>query len=212
MRLFPSQRLLPTIRSHAAATPMPKTSTVTRRPTRPAALASRLSRARHPAGDWRFRSRSQPAEHDGFGADQGTATRRRVLVVDDEPAIRALCRVNLSLSGMDVIEAADGESALDLARAEHPDLILLDVMLPGATGWEVAAELGGEDTTRDIPVIFLSAMADSSDLERGRQHGAVGYVTKPFDPVGIADVIEDTLRRIARGEREQLRDEITDNR
>jgi len=61
-------------------------------------------------------------------------------------------------------------------------------------------------------VIFLSAMADTSDLERGREHGAVGYVTKPFDPVGIADVIEDTLRRIARGEREQLRDEITDNR
>ena len=189
---------------------MQRTSTVTRRPARTAALASSRRRARRPGADWRFRRLPQPAERGGAGVVQGAVTRRRVLVVDDEPAIRALCRVNLSVSGMDVIEAADGESALELARAEHPDLILLDVMLPGATGWEVAAELAGEDATRDIPVIFLSAMADTTDLERGRQHGAVGYVTKPFDPVGIADVIEDTLRRIAQGEREQLRDEITD--
>ena len=189
---------------------MTKNSTVTRRPTRPAALTSRPTRALRPSSAWRFRQQPRPAA--GNGAVQGSGNRRRVLVVDDEPAIRALCRVNLSVSGMDVLEAADGEAALELARAEQPDLILLDVMLPGATGWDVAAELGSEPATRDIPVIFLSAMADTSDLERGRQHGAVGYVTKPFDPVGIADVIEDTLRRIARGEREQLRDEITDNR
>src|SRR4051812_47746465 len=191
---------------------MPKTSTVTRRPTRPAALASRRTSVCRPVVDWRFRSQPGRAEQDRAGPVQGSAVRRRVLVVDDEPAIRTLCRVNLRVSGMEVMEAADGESALQLARAEHPDLILLDVMLPGATGWDVAAALGGEDATRDIPVIFLSAMADVTDLERGRQHGAVGYVTKPFDPVGIADLIEDTLRRIARGEREQLRDEITDNR
>ena len=74
-------------------------------------------------------------------------------------------------------------------------------MLPGATGWEVASELAEDAATREIPVIFLSAMADVTDLERGRQHGAVGYVTKPFDPVRIADRIEETLQRIARGER-----------
>jgi CheY-like chemotaxis protein len=191
---------------------MTKSSTVTRRPTHPAALASRPTRARRPGADWRFRQQPRPAEGNTHGVVQGVGARRRVLVVDDEPAIRTLCRVNLSVSGMDVVEAADGEAALQLARAEHPDLILLDVMLPGATGWEVAAALGSEPATRDIPVIFLSAMADTSDLERGREHGAVGYVTKPFDPVGIADVIEDTLRRIARGERQQLRDEITDIR
>ena len=191
---------------------MPKTSTVTRRPARPTGLSRTHSRARRRGADWRFRHQPEPAGQRVAGAAQGAATRRRVLVVDDEPAIRALCRVNLSVSGMDVLEAADGETALEVARAEHPDLILLDVMLPGATGWDVAAELGSRPDTRDIPVIFLSAMADSSDLERGREHGAVGYVTKPFDPVGIADVIEQTLRRIARGEREQLRDEITDTR
>jgi DNA-binding response OmpR family regulator len=192
---------------------MPKPSTVTRRPTRPAALASGPTRARLVvATDWRFRRQPSPAARDRLGAAEAAGGPRRVLVVDDEPAIRALCRVNLNVSGMEVLEAADGETAVELARAEQPDLILLDVMLPGATGWEVAAELGGEDATRDIPVIFLSAMADTSDLERGREHGAVGYVTKPFDPVGIGDLIEETLRRIARGEREQLRDEITDNR
>ena len=191
---------------------MPKTSTVTRRPTRPAALARRSTRTRRPVADWRFHRQPGPTGRPAPAATRNDTARRRVLVVDDEPAIRALCRVNLSVSGMDVIEAADGETALELARAEQPDLILLDVMLPGATGWDVAADLGSRPATRDIPVIFLSAMADSSDLERGRQHGAVGYVTKPFDPVGIADVIERTLRRIASGEREQLRDEITDTR
>jgi DNA-binding response OmpR family regulator len=191
---------------------MPKPSTVTRRPTRPAALASRRTRTRQTAGDWRFRRRPTPSEARTANGGPSAGVRRRILVVDDEPAIRALCRVNLNVSGMEVIEAADGETALQLARAESPDLILLDVMLPGATGWDVAAELSGAAATRDIPVIFLSAMADTGDLERGRQHGAVGYVTKPFDPVGIADVIETTLRRIARGERDQLRDEITDNR
>ncbi|MGZ8694502.1 MAG: response regulator transcription factor [Gaiellaceae bacterium] len=191
---------------------MQNTTSVTRRPTRPAALARRPTGTRRHAADWRFRQQPRPAEAHAGGVAQNARARRRVLVVDDESAIRALCRVNLSVSGMEVIEAADGETALELARAEDPDLILLDVMLPGTTGWEVATELAASAATREIPVIFLSAMADVTDLERGRSHGAVGYVTKPFDPVGIADVIEETLRRIARGERQQLRDEITDNR
>ena len=190
---------------------MLKTLSVTRRPTC-LALASRPTRARRHPADWRFRHQPRPAETPAGGVAQDVSARRRILVVDDESAIRALCRVNLSVSGMEVIEAADGETALELARTEDPDLILLDVMLPGTTGWEVATELASGAATREIPVIFLSAMADVTDLERGRNHGAVGYVTKPFDPVGIADVIEETLRRIARGERQQLRDEITDNR
>jgi DNA-binding response OmpR family regulator len=190
---------------------MHNTPSVTRRPARPVALARRPNRACRAAADWRFRRQPRPAEARAGGIGQTTGT-RRILVVDDEPAIRALCRVNLSVSGMDVIEAADGETALELARTQGPDLILLDVMLPGTTGWDVASELSASAATREIPVIFLSAMADVTDFERGRHHGAVGYVTKPFDPVRIADVIDETLRRIARGERQQLRDEITDRR
>jgi DNA-binding response OmpR family regulator len=165
----------------------------------------------------RLRRSCCPREHGArFHAAEQVESRStaegRILIVDDESSIRLVCQLNLDAVGFQTLEAADGETALALARTEQPDLILLDVMLPGTTGWEVAAALGDEDATRDIPVIFLSAMADVTDLERGRQHGAVGYVTKPFDPVGIADVIESTLRRIARGEREQLRDEITGGR
>ena len=124
--------------------------------------------------------------------------------------MRTLCRVNLVASGMEVVEAADGDEAIALAAAERPDIVLLDVMLPGLSGWDVATALAERPETRAIPVIFLSARSDHADLVRGQEHGAVGYVTKPFDPVGIAELVERTLQRVARGEEEQLRAEITD--
>jgi DNA-binding response OmpR family regulator len=145
-------------------------------------------------------------------AGTARAAARRVLVVDDEPAMRTLCRVNLAASGMEVLEAEDGLRALELAVEERPDLILLDVMLPGLSGWDIAGKLGERPETREIPIVFLSARADHADLVRGQQVGAVGYVTKPFDPVGIADLVEETIRRVTRGEREQLRTEITERR
>jgi DNA-binding response OmpR family regulator len=157
--------------------------------------------------------RFQHAPHGAPGAGEHvpcTASRRRVLVVDDEPAMRTLCRVNLVASGMEVLEAADGDEAIAVAAAERPDIVLLDVMLPGISGWDVATALSERPETRAIPVIFLSARADHADLVRGQEHGAVGYVTKPFDPVGIAELVEQTLQRVARGEEEQLRAEITD--
>ena len=120
-----------------------------------------------------------------------------------------LCRVNLCASGMDVIEAANGDEGLELARREQPDLVLLDVMMPGRDGWTVARNLAEDPSTRDIPVVFLTARADSADRRRGQQLGGVGYVVKPFDPVGIGDLVEDVLDRVRRGEREQLRDRIT---
>jgi CheY-like chemotaxis protein len=161
------------------------------------------------------RRRRQVAES-GLRAGAGTprhAPRRRVLVVDDEPAMRALCRVNLLASGMDVVEAADGIEALDAVRSgDRPDLVLLDVMMPGLSGWEVAAELAGDPRTQDIPVVFLTARADAEDRERGSDLGAVGYLTKPFDPLGLADVVDRTLERVARGERDQLREEVRRSR
>jgi DNA-binding response OmpR family regulator len=128
----------------------------------------------------------------------------RVLVVDDEQSIRLLCRVNLGASGMDVLEADDGEAGLELARREQPDLILLDVMMPGLDGWGVAEELAEDASTRDIPVVFLTARAEAADRQRGAQLGGVGYLVKPFDPVGIGAIVEDVLARIERGERAEL--------
>jgi DNA-binding response OmpR family regulator len=137
---------------------------------------------------------------------------RRVLVIDDERAIRLLCRVNLAASGMDVLEADDGRAGLELARRERPDLVLLDVMMPEVDGWTVARELAADEVTRDIPVVFLTARAEAADRRMGEQLGGVGYLVKPFDPVSIGDFVEDVLSRIERGEREQLRREISSGR
>ena len=129
---------------------------------------------------------------------------RRVLVVDDERSIRMLCRVNLHASGMEVLEADGGQAGLEVARRERPDVILLDVMMPGLDGWCVARELAADKSTKDIPIIFVTARADAADRRRGEQLGGVGYVVKPFDPVGIGELVDDVLTRIERGEREQL--------
>jgi DNA-binding response OmpR family regulator len=150
--------------------------------------------------------------HGEGSATPGSGSARRVLVVDDERAIRLLCRVNLAASGMDVLEAEDGRSGLELARKERPDLVLLDVMMPGVDGWTVARELAADEKTREIPVVFLTARADAADKRLGEQLGGVGYVVKPFDPVSIGDFVERVLSRIERGEREQLRREISSGR
>jgi two-component system phosphate regulon response regulator PhoB len=155
------------------------------------------------------RWREEPGSEPVGGGGPRQRTTRRILVVDDEVALRTLCRVNLTASGMEVLEAGDGHRALELATAEQLDLVVLDVMMPGPDGWEVAERLAADERTRDLPVIFLTARGEAADRERGRELGAVGYVTKPFDPVGLAALIERTLERIAAGEREQLSAEIT---
>jgi DNA-binding response OmpR family regulator len=127
-----------------------------------------------------------------------------VLVVDDERAIRLVCRVNLAASGMDVLEAENGTRALELARRERPDLVLLDVMMPDVDGWTVARELAEDDRTREIPIVFLTARAEAADKRMGQQLGGVGYLVKPFDPVTIGDFVEGVIERVERGEREQL--------
>jgi DNA-binding response OmpR family regulator len=130
-----------------------------------------------------------------------------VLVVDDEAPIRLLCRVNLEAEGMRVLEASDGESGLETARIERPDVILLDVMMPGRNGWEVAEELLSDDTTSFIPIIFLTARAEVRDRAKGIDLGGVDYVTKPFNPVELAPLVEDLVRRVESGERDDLRRE-----
>jgi CheY-like chemotaxis protein len=145
----------------------------------------------------------------GGAAPTAAQSMRSVLVVDDEQSIRMLCRVNLGASGMTVLEAGSGEEGLELARREQPDIILLDVMMPGLDGWDVARELAEDKQTREIPVVFLTARADPGDRRHGQQLGGLGYIVKPFDPVGIGEVIENVLTRVELGEQEQLREEMT---
>ena len=133
--------------------------------------------------------------------------RTRVLVIDDEPPIRLLCRVNLEAEGMEVLEAADGPSGLDQARRERPDVVLLDVMMPGLDGWRVAEQLLEDDRTSEIPIIFLTARAEFRDRARGLDIGGIDYVTKPFNPLDLAPLVRRLLERIDRGERDELRGE-----
>jgi DNA-binding response OmpR family regulator len=131
----------------------------------------------------------------------------RVLVIDDEAPIRLLCRVNLEAEGLEVLEAADGPGGLETARAEQPDVILLDVMMPGLDGWRVAEELLDDERTSGIPIVFLTARAELRDRARGLDLGGVDYVTKPFNPVDLAPLVRNLLERVAAGERDELRRE-----
>jgi two-component system alkaline phosphatase synthesis response regulator PhoP len=140
---------------------------------------------------------------DGRQGDRVT----RVLVIDDEQPIRLLCKVNLEAAGMSVLEAADGPSGLDEARSQRPDVVLLDVMMPGLDGWRVAEQLLEDDRTSEIPIIFLTARAEFRDRARGLDIGGVDYVTKPFNPLELAPLVRDLLARIERGERDELRGE-----
>ena len=130
-----------------------------------------------------------------------------VLVIDDEAPIRLLCRVNLEAEGMPVLEAGDGPSGLEAARTEKPDVILLDVMMPGLDGWGVAEALLEDERTADIPIIFLTARAEFRDRARGLDIGGVDYITKPFNPVELAPLVRGLLDRLERGERDELRRE-----
>ena len=131
----------------------------------------------------------------------------RVLVIDDEAPIRLLCRVNLEAEGMQVLEADDGPTGLEAAKTHRPDVVLLDVMMPGLDGWRVAEQLLDDPSTSGIPIIFLTARAEFRDRARGLDIGGVDYVTKPFNPVELAPLVRELLDRLERGERDELRRE-----
>jgi CheY-like chemotaxis protein len=118
----------------------------------------------------------------------------KVLVVDDEDDIRRIACLSLSRIGrMQVLEAGDSDTALRLAVAERPDVILLDVMMPGRDGPEVLAALLADPATRDLPVIFLTARTVPEDVARLKALGARGVLPKPFDPLTLADQIRALL-------------------
>jgi CheY-like chemotaxis protein len=119
--------------------------------------------------------------------------RPKVLVCDDEPVLRMLVRATLEQGDYAVVEARDGDEAIELARHEHPDLILLDMMMPGRSGNEVLRELRSDPETTETPVIVLTARAQAADREAMDAAGATHYLTKPFSPVGLAALVEEVL-------------------
>src|ERR671930_600715 len=141
------------------------------------------------------------------GDDGHVCVMTKVLVIDDEAPIRLLCRVNLEAERMTVVEAPDGPTGLEKARTEAPDVILLDVMMPGLDGWRVAEQLLEDERTSRIPIVFLTARAEFRDRAKGLDIGGVDYVTKPFTPLELALLVEDVLARVERGERDELRAE-----
>jgi CheY-like chemotaxis protein len=121
----------------------------------------------------------------------------RVLLIDDDAAIRMLCSVNLRALGIEVIEAEDGEKGLELARRMRPDLVLLDVSMPGLDGFEVGELVRRHRKTRHIPLMFLSGEAEND--ARARELGAIACLAKPFDPVALSTLIATTLEPQAEG-------------
>lgn len=120
----------------------------------------------------------------------------KVLVVDDERDIIELVSYNLEVEGFQVISATAGEKALELVDQENPDIIILDLMLPGIDGLDVCRELKKNDRTSSIPVVMLTAKGEESDIVIGLELGADDYITKPFSPRVLVARVKALLRRI----------------
>jgi two-component system OmpR family response regulator len=136
-----------------------------------------------------------------------TTDPRRVLVADDQPHLRMLCRISLEAAGIKVAEASDGDEALEAARAWRPDAVLLDITMPGMNGWDVADTLLGDDERTCPAIIFFSAHASVETRSQALSLGGIAFVTKPFDPFALAPLIERLLARVDRGESAAVRRE-----
>ncbi len=125
----------------------------------------------------------------------GFMANARILVVDDDRVIQQLLKVNLELEGYAIEVAEDGEEALDLFDEFRPNLVLLDIMMPKLDGWEVCRRLKQGVDTADVPIVLLSARAQEADVQRGIELGVAAYVTKPFDPIQLLDLVADILAK-----------------
>lgn len=121
-------------------------------------------------------------------------------MVDDSAVIRELISVNLELEGFEVCTAEDGQDALDRVEEVQPDLITLDVVMPRMDGFETVARLRAQASTRNIPVVMVSAAAQEADLDRGRALGVNAYITKPFQPDLLVEVIRNLTGAGERGD------------
>lgn len=130
----------------------------------------------------------------------------KILAVDDVPSITKLVSTTLGNRGYEVITANNGLEALQMAKKEKPDLIVLDVMMPQLDGWEVRKRLKSDDSTKDIPIIFLSAVGQFESQLKGLQEGLEDYLTKPFTPTDLASMVENILDPAKRDQAHHERD------
>ena len=120
---------------------------------------------------------------------------RSVLVVEDDPVILRLLEVNFELEGFTVLLAHDGAEGIEVARAQLPDAVVTDIMMPHTSGLELLTALRGDPDTKGIPIILLSAKAQTSDLKTGLEAGADDYITKPFEPLALVERVNALLSR-----------------
>jgi DNA-binding response OmpR family regulator len=118
-----------------------------------------------------------------------------VLVVDDDPVVRRMLQLSFESEGFNVLTAGDGLEGLEAMRSGHPDVVVLDIMMPKLDGMKVMRELNADDELRGTPVILLSAKATSLDIELGLKAGAADYVTKPCDPIDLIDRVRSLLAK-----------------
>jgi len=116
-----------------------------------------------------------------------------IVVADDDPDILSIVSMSLETQGYEVHQATNGREAVDLVRAHQPDLIILDMMMPVMSGYEAISELKGDEETRRIPIVGLSAKAMATDMERATDVGVDGYITKPFRIAQVLSVIQGYL-------------------
>ncbi len=118
-----------------------------------------------------------------------------ILVADDDPDILSIVSMSLETQGYTVHKATNGREAVDLARQHHPDLILMDMMMPVVSGYEAIGELKADASTKDIVIVGLSAKAMATDMERASDVGIDGYITKPFRIAQVLSVVESYLNK-----------------
>jgi CheY-like chemotaxis protein len=140
----------------------------------------------------------EPAPHE----NTRTPGPPRVLVVDDDAAIRLICSTNLQLDGYQVLEAANGQEGLELALDHVPDVVLLEISMPVLDGFGLAAALQANERTRELPLIFLTAENDPLIKAKAFETGAHGIITKPFEPRAVTAFIEQVVSRVVPQQRQ----------
>jgi len=123
---------------------------------------------------------------------------KKILIAEDDTDIRCLVAYSLEYAGYEVIQALNGDEAVELAESEQPDLILLDVRMPRMNGYEACAVLRSRESTRAIPIVFLSARGQETEIRRGLDMGAEEYILKPFAPDDLYQRVGSILQRLER--------------